>query len=146
MQGGEAYINRLKELKVKWGKTLRIKAGVINMVSYNNEVSVAQVANWQEFGTEHIPPRPFLRPTLKDNQGIYTDIIKGYIKSGDSRNSIGLKMSLLLAGDIKETISNIHDPVLVNSTIRARKKRGNTSIKPLVDTGILLSSIQGTYT
>ena len=58
-----ATINaHLKELDGK-----QARAGWFENAKYENGVSVAQVAMWQEFGTGKIPPRPFMRVAVAEN-------------------------------------------------------------------------------
>jgi HK97 gp10 family phage protein len=53
--------------------------GLTGIVGTNDEV-----AEWQEFGTKHIPPRPFLRPAVFENHAFLKEemqraIVKSYI-------------------------------------------------------------------
>ncbi|GIM47036.1 hypothetical protein DNHGIG_25850 [Collibacillus ludicampi] len=46
--------------------------GLVGYVGTNNPVG-----EWQEFGTRHIPPRPFLRPALYQEQEFIKEQFKG---------------------------------------------------------------------
>ena len=57
----------LDKLIKKLGKKHPIlTAGFYEGSLYDDGKHIAQVAFWNEFGTENIPPRPFLRMTIKN--------------------------------------------------------------------------------
>ena len=134
-----------KKLKVGWGKNQQ----------YPDGTHVAEVAATQEFGSpaDHIPPRPFMRPSIAEYQNkwvkslVFTadkvfkkdiSVVQGYRLMGD-----------VVSGDIRKTISQVWSPPLSKRTIQARKDKladGGKSAtagieKPLVDTGLMISSL-----
>ena len=145
MDGLTNFIDKLKYFEDTLGTELIVEAGILSNIKYEDGNTVAEVATMQEYGTERIPARPFMRPTIETNKQKYTDLVSNWINQGLDRETIGSRLSLTLAGDIKESISNVFTPTLAKLTLANRKTRGNQSSKPLVDTGILIGSISGSY-
>jgi hypothetical protein len=128
----------------------QIKVGFFARSKYPDGTSVAYVAAIQELGypAGNIPPRPFMRPAMRDNQVKYADLmlraakaaVKGTITVSDGLTQIGG----MAAGDIKLAIQSVTDPALKNSTVKARANRhskGKATNKPLVDSGLMLQSV-----
>lgn len=110
--------------------------------NYEDGTSVAYVAAIQEFGAPavNIPPRPFIRPTVKSQKENWIKTIKGGIPevvlgkktAFDVLDLVGIQAS----ADIQTTISSIYSPPNSPATI---KRKG--SAKPLIDTGLMLASV-----
>ena len=110
--------------------------------------SGASVAAQNEFGApaKKIPPRPFMRPTIKENKDEWVSILSkgvasvvaGKNNAFDVLNAVGI----LAAADMKAKISTIYSPALAPMTLALRRERGNGSTKPLVDTGVMLAYLQ----
>lgn len=137
------------------------KVGWFEKSKYPNGTQVAQVAAKQEYGStlEKIPPRPFMRPTIRAKQNEWSNIsfklakevIKGKRRPQDVLELLGLKA----AGQIRKTISNLYTPSLAFSTIQGRLRRagvGNVGrpytraeignlYKPLIDTGLMYGTL-----
>lgn len=129
------------------------KVGWFEAARYPGGQPVAGVAAVQEFGTEHIPPRPFMRTTAADKQAEWGKTVgqltkaaaTGKIAPGDVMEGLALAAE----GHVRATITKIMAPPLAPATIAARKRRlanggkgAKASIgKPLVDTGIMLASL-----
>lgn len=104
-------------------------------------LSMPQIAAQNEFGTDHIPARPFMRPSFDDNrtvinkaiEGEYDKVVAGQRTVKRSLDLIGLLMTRL----IQQKIRAIHYPPNAPSTI-ARKK----SSKPLIDFGQMVQSVR----
>lgn len=138
--------------KVKAAEQTVVRVGVKAEQHYEDGTPVAYVAAIHEYGAGHIPPRPFFRPTLKKQGKAWVQFIeKGIYESVTGGRDIDVVMEMVgmrAAADIQETISTITSPELKPSTIVARNRKykstspsGRQSVKPLVDTGLLLSSI-----
>jgi len=99
------------------------------------------IAGANEFGTENIPARPFIRSTVDQLEDKYADKTKRLAGSLlDGRLSKREALSLLgqiVEGDIKNTIVTLREPPNDPSTV---KKKGSDN--PLVDTGLLGGSIR----
>ena len=132
-----------KELAVGWFESAR----------YDDQTPVAYVASIHEFGTagKGIPPRPFMRPTITNNKGEWRNILAKQLESvvdgSLSMTNVLDRLGLLIAGQIRQTISTLHEPPLKQATIAARlRQRADTATvgslnKPLVDTGTLIGTL-----
>jgi hypothetical protein len=108
----------------------------------------AFIAYIHEFGAPsvNIPPRPFIRPTVAEQQNNWVKIIAGGVKAGVNAETVLEGVGLQAAGDIKKTIANLWVPPLKESTVKARARRyakkGITGSlrKPLMDTKIMYNS------
>lgn len=146
----------LKNLDGKVGKVGWFEKSQYPEEKNRKSIAVATVAAIQEYGdsTRGIPPRPFMRPTIAQQQLVWSKIaedgakaiLKGKSDVGAVMEAIGLKA----AGDIRKTISSIWTPPLSPYTIQARlAKRNNKSHvgnlnKPLIDTGIMFNTLTNT--
>lgn len=128
---------------------LEAKIGWFPSAQYPDGTPVASVAATQEFGDplQHIPARPFLRPTVNRDKDGWVDqlgkgvkeVLAGELDGHDVLDAI----AAVGAQGVQKTISEIYTPALAPLTIELRQERGNTSTKPLVDTGHLLATVQG---
>lgn len=115
--------------------------------NYSDGVPVASVAAVQEYGSvaKSIPPRPFLRPAMQDNQsqwmGLFKDlsddVIKGSLSAEGALDIIGGTIT----DDIKQAISNVNSPALKESTIAGRVRRGLNTTEILQATGTMISTV-----
>lgn len=132
----------------------RSKVGFFESAKYEDGTPVAYVAAIQEFGSpqNQIPPRSFMRKTISEKTTEWKSLLKSGAKAilagNETSESVIEKIGLLAAGDIRKTISEITEPALKESTIKARmRKRANKKTvgnltKPLVDSGLMLASVQ----
>lgn len=93
-----------------------------------------------------IPPRPFLRPGIEDKKDqIATQLGKaaGAALEGDASSaSKSLEAAGIVAQNgVRNKINTGDFTPLAASTLRARKRRGRTGTRPLIDTGSLRNSI-----
>jgi len=115
---------------------------------YEDGTPIASVAAQNEFGApaKKIPPRPFMRPTIKENKDEWVailskgvaSVVAGKNNAFDVLNAVGI----LAAADMKAKIATIYSPALAPMTLALRRERGNGSTKPLVDTGVMLAYLQ----
>ena len=112
------------------------------------EMNNATIAYIQDNGSAaaNIPARPFMRPGIMSVKGnIAIALEKGArgaihgekLAVDKALNIAGLTAQSAIRGKINEGIA----PELAESTLAARRARGRTGTKPLVDTGQLLNSI-----
>ena len=95
---------------------------------------------YNEFGTDTIPERSFLRSTFNARQDAYVKalqkavdfVVAGKVTAPQALEQIGLRM----VADVQQTIDKKKSPRLAESTIAAKG-----SSKPLIDTGRLRASI-----
>lgn len=118
-------------------------------------VPVAYVASIHEFGVpeKNIPPRPFMRPTITEQQKAWFNlgaegakaIIAGRYNAQEVMTLIGSKM----AADVAKTITRIWTPELKKATVKARARSyaSNKGLitesltKPLIASGKLYGEI-----
>lgn len=105
------------------------------------------IAVWQEFGTETIPERPFMRNAIRGNKGKYRGvavpaaaaIIREVAAGGDpgkAKRKALAKIGILAQGDIQEEITALSSPPNAPSTIR---QKGSSN--PLIDTGAMRAAV-----
>ncbi len=107
--------------------------------SEENGASIVDVAVWNEFGTEHMPSRPFMRDTLRNNKDEIKSMLasgmKSMIASGDAEktfNMVGSKVKGMVQQEIRDGEFEPNAP----STI---KQKGSSH--PLIDTGRMRQSV-----
>lgn len=145
------------ELAMKELQGVQGKVGWYKKIKHpDSNLTVAHIAAIQELGyaKKQIPPRPFIMPTVHENQYSWKEIayhgskeiIKGNATAASVMGLIGEKAS----GQIKQKIASIYTPPLRPSTIKRRQLRykdtktvGNL-YKPLVDTGYMVNSLSYT--
>ncbi len=102
--------------------------------SYEDGTTMAQVAAWNEFGTERSPSRPFMRQTIKDYQGAITKYtaksLRSAVKSHGTVSIVLNRVGAYTKGKMQREIRDGEWTPNAPSTI-ARKG----SDKPLIDTG-----------
>lgn len=129
-------------------QNMKARIGVLENEHYESGESVAYVAAIHEYGSPSngIPPRPFFRPTVTRNKKKWAATAGMAIKSGASFENALDMVGLQASADVKQTLSEITEPPLKESTIRARKRKyksksNKVSTKPLIDTRLLFDSI-----
>lgn len=119
------------------GKATRNKA---NAKPYENISEVAQVAVWNEFGTDKIPSRPFFRNAINGNRekifemaGKFSDLaMVGKITVEQAFENLGLYMQSIIRKSIRSNIA----PPNAKSIERAKN-----SSKTLIDSGQMINSV-----
>lgn len=132
----------------------RAAVGFFDTAHYPDGTPVAYVATIQEFGHGAIPPRSFMRSTIAEQRNAWRATLAAGSKRvlADQMNTMQMleAFGMSVAGQVKEKIASIMSPELKESTIYARLHRTtkprNTSTKPLVDTGVLISSVDSKVT
>lgn len=139
--GMATLIANLAQLEGIQGKT-----GWFETAQYPG-VSVAYVATIQEFGTDKIPPRPFMRPAVADDGAKWLNTLRGaaaVVLTGGMSASDAMELTTLqAAGDVAKHIVAVTSPALAEATLKNRARRGNKSSKPLEDTKQMLQSVTG---
>ena len=152
------------------------KIGWFPSAKYANGTPVAYVAAIQEFGApeDHIPARPFLRPTIARDKDMWVKQlgrgVKDVLANRVTGHNVFAAIATAGAQGVQKTIASIHAPPLSPITImlrgmkladndlvvtdetvkqaRAKVARGEAppkapSLKPLVDTGTLIATVEG---
>lgn len=122
---------------------VKIEAGVFSDAGSNLKSgdSIVDYAYYNEYGTEHIPARPFMRITADSKGDHWTKLMADCFDQIIENEGKGLELELgkvgvQMEGDIKETISSNIAPVNAPATI---KKKGSS--RTLIDTGALRAAI-----
>lgn len=92
-------------------------------------------------GAVIIPPRPFLRPAVDENSMKWRSIVDRGIRDGVNLLEIANKVGSVAVEDILASLIAVEDPPLSPKTLEARKRHGNDSNKPLIDTGQLFDQV-----
>lgn len=133
------------------------KVGWFESAKYEDGTPVAYVATIQEYGSpqNNIPPRSFMRTTIAEQRGAWNALAQRGAKAmlkGQSLKDVLDIIGQKARGDIQKKIKQITTPALKESTIAARLYRrrqrnaraSTVSTKPLIDSGLMLASIQNT--
>lgn len=135
-----------------------VRVGFFADRRYEDGVSVAQVARWNELGTniDHgIPPRPFMRPAVFSNKQQLTELLRSEYRKAfkDNTNTMAVlnKFGMYVVEKIKTQIDSVNTPENAPITIdggwlgRKGKKpvyiEGKGGSKPLYDTGFMENSV-----
>lgn len=135
------------------GATYPTESGGTAGDPYPDGTPVAAVAYWNEFGTDRIPARPFMRQTIAKNQDQWGKLLAGCLRQ--TRGDLDKAMAMAgeqIVSQLQEQIRTLQDPPLAASTmenrLRSTKKNGKlstvnmaTASKPLIDTGHMLNSV-----
>lgn len=106
----------------------------------SNEVTLGDVAAMNEFGTESIPPRPFIKGSFDANKDEWRkltrklahELMHGKKSFDNVLNTLGMKIQ----ADTKSYMHDLKDPA--NAEITKKKKKFDN---PLIETGQLVNSI-----
>lgn len=131
--------------ELKTGKAY-VKAGIVGDgatdVAEGQQASTVDIALWNEFGTDHIPERSFIRKPFEANRQKYLKALNELLPKVVNKQMTIIRalklVGLAMATDMKKAIlsgSGIPPPN-APSTIAAKG-----SSRPLVDTGHLVQRI-----
>lgn len=120
---------------------------------YETGEYVAAIAAQNEYGnpSENIPARPFMRPTIREQQNAWlanasklsAKVLEGNLSAHDAMEFIAIRAE----NDVLKKIKSIYEPPLAARTISARlarhsnKKKIGNLYKPLVDTGLMIGTL-----
>ena len=133
----------LKKFISESDKTV-MAVGFLGGETYPSGEQVGDVAEKNEFGevSENTPPRPFMRPAMLEIEDNAPRVIADKLKSGERDMKVMFdELGKYSVYEVVEAIKSVHTPKLAISTIHERIKRGNTSIKPLEDSGKMINSV-----
>ena len=141
---------KLSSLQVKAGFTADggghgVGGETVSADDYDNGVTVAHVAAWNEFGTKHIPPRPFMQQSVENNSStigkICEEMLKqvaaGKMDSDEALRTIGVMQVGLIQHEIRE------GGFVENAPSTKKQKGGSVSAQttPLIDSGHMRQSV-----
>lgn len=127
---------------LKRGDGIEIAVGVHEVSANGEGLTIAEYATYNEFGTDKIPSRPFMRTTFDENKAKYSSMIdkiwNAVLTPRASARLLMARLGVMATQDIQNTISGRDFlPKLSEQTIKAKK--GST--KTLIDTGAMINSI-----
>lgn len=142
VKGGDVFKKLDKKLK---DSKYKLQVGFFkgfNRRSGNKSIPQAQIAYWNEYGTNdgNIPPRPFMRRTIDSKsdkwlEHLNKELVSNKLDIKPAINKLGLEMEM----DIKQEITDLQTPPNAESTIKAKG-----SSNPLIDTGTMRNSVTHT--
>jgi hypothetical protein len=144
--------DRTHALRKGWAdlKRLHVVVGIPQQAGSRDggDENNAVIGYKQEYGepARGVPPRPFLNPSLDKKKGQIADFLKdravGVSTGKETAEQCYTAVGLLAQSIVKEYIreSSNFKPLSAR-TLAARKARGVSRTKPLIDTGQLLNSI-----
>lgn len=114
----------------------------------NPKTTILEYAVYNEFGTKHIPPRPFMRNAIESNsqaisnyiEARVNDILEGQITGRKALMQIGEYIRGLIIQSIA-TATNWAEP-LNPKTLKAKLKEGSNNDKTLIEDRFLIKSIR----
>ena len=129
--------------RVRHGPTVRIGfRGPEGLAKHpgSPDVTIVEVATFNEFGTSNIPERSFIRSTMDENRNallqtnkqLFFEIVVGSMTTERALNILGMKMKAL----IQKKITDLRTPPNAPSTIR---QKGSSN--PLIDTGTMRQAV-----
>ena len=133
------YAHAVKEILKLDGKS--VEAGILATAGREDGTDLVDIAIFNEYGTKHIPSRPFVRLATDNNQKEWEKIIKaghaaivaGTRDSDFMLNALGNRM----VADIQKTIGNRQ--LLVPNSPKTIQRKGSDA--PLIDSGRLRQSV-----
>ena len=114
----------------------------------NPKTTILEYAVYNEFGTKHIPPRPFMRNAIESNsqaisnyiEARVNDILEGQITGRKALMQIGEYIRGLIIQSIA-TATNWAEP-LSSKTLKTKFKKGSNNNKTLIEDRFLIKSIR----
>lgn len=140
IKGGDKFRGVLAKIAAQH---VGVKAGILAGATTADGQKVAQYAAWNEFGTRHIPARPFMRNTVSNSAGEWKQLLTGQL----SAHPDGAKAAMFIIGermseDIKSTIQAGDFTPLAEQTVERKMKAGKKEPgTPLIDTGTMLKAV-----
>ena len=135
---------KLFEMAEKMARAPYVKVGIVGDSAQEKDedtgTTVAEYASYNEFGTETIPERSFIRATVDERRNrifgkaftLQNDILTGKLSLERALDILGL----LVVGNIQNKIQKLRNPKNEDSTIR---QKGSSN--PLIDEGRMRQSV-----
>lgn len=143
-----ASFTSIKMLARKWIKfgaeKPRLEVGIFPESTTTDGRYVAEYATYNEYGTAHIPARPFARNTIAAKSGEWQNIFAHYAKADPKDIMAAYEIVGEVASkDIMETINEGNFVPNAPATIERKAARGKQNPNtPLVDTGTMQEAIK----
>ncbi|WP_369788315.1 hypothetical protein [Rouxiella sp. WC2420] len=144
MSGGD----KLQKALAAMGCNLKLQMNVGILAGATNDAlePVAPYAAANEFGTLHIPARPFMRITVAEKTGEWGaalgKLVKGKSLDGNGMTQAFNGLGPLMVQDIKNTIDHVVPPESADATVAAKIRKGLARPEQtLVDSGVMQKSV-----
>lgn len=161
-KGGTKLAGFLNQMANRINSGKFVKSGFLKTATYADGKQVAMIAAIQNYGAPGvgIPPRPFFTNMVKDKSSGWGVAVAKNLKAAnyDAEKALD-RVGEGIDGQLRASIIAMNDPPLAASTV-AKRKSGMTAkqiqkaddraaktgkvasyAKPLVDTGIMLGSV-----
>lgn len=132
-------------------RSQKVRIGIFENATTDDGKLIAEYATYNEFGTEHIPPRPFMRLTIKGHQQDWLNTFKGMMNGQNPEDPLAVERALTMVGvqavgHIQDTIdSNVPPPNAESTRRRKRKVITGADNRPMKDSsGEVMTHIPGT--
>ncbi|MBJ9257298.1 hypothetical protein I5495_08130 [Citrobacter amalonaticus] len=121
----------------------QVKVGFIDGATYPDGTPVVIAAITTELGdpANNQEPRPYFSNAISEHEKEWGDTVSRGIRGGLPVEQVLEVVGAQIQGDVQESIATLMEPALRESTIAARKSRGNNSTKPLVDTRVMIGDV-----
>jgi RNA-binding protein YhbY len=168
--GGKLYAKRLAQIAKQLNKPGVLRVGFFANATYPDGTKVAMIAAIQEFGAPkaRIPPRPFFRTMVAAKSPEWPRAVKAQLKANNydveqTLRVVGQGIRDQLQQSIRDTLTPALSPVTLMLRKMKKQKPGlvvtratvgeaarrvaagqsttGVSTKPLVETGVLINSV-----
>lgn len=137
-RGGERLAIALSEIAQNLQKAETLRVGFLEGATAPNGDSIPLRAAMNEFGSEHVPPRPFFRSMIAAKQDEWAPAIAELLKDNDYDAQKALDLTgEAIAGQLQQSILDTNSPPLAESTI---KRKGWE--KPLIESGDMINAVK----
>ncbi len=113
------------------GRSVRLphlEIGFFEDAQYPDGTYVAQVAYWDEYGTEHSLARPFMRVTISKHQNEWSDLLASALEKsgGNLDKALGI-LGRIIADQVREQIKETNGPPnsAVTNLLKQRFPKGD---------------------
>ncbi len=137
--GFEKVLGQLRELGGHPAVYVGVRGQAASEKPPGSDATIVEIAAFNEFGTEHIPARSFLRSTVDENRREYGEALSQAITETVNGKPVRLafgKVGEAAVRDVQQKMRNLATPPNAPSTIA---KKGSSN--PLIDKGRLRQSI-----
>lgn len=138
IKGGGNWSKTLDGIAARATNAQEVQVGFLENARYPDGTLVALVAAVNEYGKPPSqPPRPFFRGMISQHSSEWGPQAANILKSHDyNANATLSDMGELIKGELQQSIVDLTSPPIKPSTVAAKG-----SDKPLVDTGVMLRSV-----
>ena len=150
----ESALSALKQRIIKQygnAKTIDVEAGIFeDATSTKTNTSVAEYAAYNEYGTVHIPARPFMRTAFKTRSKDWKEQFKRNVQRGHNLAKCTSVLKVVMEDDIRRSIDGDFEKWTPNKqpkrkqtdfTLKGRKTGTKHNKRPLIDTTTMYKAI-----